>query len=589
MTVKDKRTQMFQDRCRALRPLLGKQADAFWTAYLFQNEQGKCDLEDQIELLVNAKLNGDVENTAPIFHPPSPEKAAGGIPLGSVHYNGQDMHPFGITETEASQHISICGRSGSGKSNTAYVLARNLTLAGIPWLCLDWKQSWRRLRNVPGLESLRVFTVGRDVAPLRINPLIPPAGIDPKNWLRAVVDLILKAYFCGDGVGYLLVTILDELYTKHGVYTGNVERYPTFHDVMARLKTMPAAGRVSLWLSSAIRAVHALCFGSMDGIVNAGTNISMDDLLGSPAVLELEALGHADKLFVSELLMLQIYTHRLLKNERNQLKHILIIEEAHHLLSRMGQRSGQPSSIVEMIFREIRELSEGIAFLDQMPSEISRTALANTYTTVAMNLKGKQDVATMSAAMLLRDDQAFALGTMPVGNAIVKLQGRTPEPFMIHIPEMIIPPDPVTDDIISEAMARYISMPSNGIPDNEIHTGENPALSMAEKSFLQDVALLPDSGVAARYRRLSVSCRQGEKIRHSLLDLGLIEEAEKLSPTGKTRIIRLTEKGKSWVQNHLAEDSGPDTDSGVDASGNPKPVQSQPITDDDFSDKIDDR
>ena len=551
MTIKDKPTQAFQDRCRALRPIIGRQADQFWTAYLFQDEEGREDLEEQLNLLVNVNLNSDVQNTTPVFHPPEQQDAQGDVGMGWVYYNGRDVCPFGLRRMELAQHTSLVGRTGSGKSNAGYLLAMNLAKAGIPWLCLDWKQSWRRLRNLPELQGLRIYTIGRDVAPFRINPLIPPAGIDPRQHLKALVAIINVAYFCGAGVEYLLTSVIDELYQKHGVYDGTVKRYPTFRDVLAVLKTIPAAGRVSLWLSSAIRAVHSLCFGAMDSIVNSESNAPMDELLSQPTVLELEALSHADKLFFSEMLMLQIYSHRMVKNERNQLKHILIIEEAHHLLSRLSQKPGQPASIVEVIFREIREMSEGIVFLDQMPSEISKTALANTYTTISMNLKGKQDVTTISAAMLLQDDQPLALGTMEIGKAIVKLQGRIKEPFMIRVPEVKIPASPVTDEIIRQAMLPFIRL-----TEQQAGLSQAPAelkLSDSESAFLKDVAVMPDSGVVARYTRLGLSGRQGDKAKRSLLDLGLIEETEKLTPRGRTKVICLTIIGKQALENELEE------------------------------------
>ncbi|MEI6166663.1 MAG: DUF87 domain-containing protein [bacterium] len=526
----------------ALKPLLGRKIDDLWTAYLFQDEDGKLELSEQLDLLLGTNLHADVQDTTPIFHPPSADQAAGDITLGWVHYNGKDRCPFGLRRMELAQHVSLVGRTGSGKSNAGYLLAMNLNKAGIPWLCLDWKQSWRRLKNLPGLEELRVYTIGRDVAPLRINPLIPPVGIDPRQHLKALVQVINAAYFCGAGVEYLLTSIIDELYLKHGVYDGKVTRYPTFRDVMAILKTLPSAGRVSLWLSSAIRAVHSLCFGAMDGIVNSGNNVTIDELLARPTVLELEALSHADKLFFSEMLMLQIYSHRMVRNERNQIKHILIIEEAHHLLSRLSQHSGQPASIVEVIFREIREMSEGIVFLDQMPSEISKTALANTYTTISMNLKGKQDVATISAAMLLQDDQALALGTMEIGKAIVKLQGRIKEPFMIRVPEMKIPAVPVTDDDIRMMMAPHIRV-------TEQHEASPPLqLSDSEMRLLQDIAVAPESGTVARYTRLSLSGRQGDKAKRALIDAGLVEENERLTQKGRTKNARLTDAGKRLLE-----------------------------------------
>lgn len=289
------------------------------------------------------------------------------------------------------------------------------------------------------------------------------------------------------------------------------------------------------------------------GILNSGNSATIDDLLSGPTVLELESLSHADKLFFSEFLMLEIYAHRLIWNERNQLKHILIIEEAHHLLSRLSRKSGQPAAIVEVIFREIREMSEGIVFLDQMPSEISRTALANTYTTIALNLKGKQDVATISAAMLLQDDQPIALGNMEIGKAIVKIQGRIKEPFMISIPEMKIPAAPVTDDNIKEDMVPVIRSTESLVKSTEI---PQPKLTESEEGLLKDIALVPDCGVVARYGRVAggLSGRQGDRAKRSLIESGFVEEIEKPTPTGRKKVLQLTENGRKVLAGMVKPD-----------------------------------
>jgi hypothetical protein len=398
MEIKTRTTKWIQDTCRALKPVIGTQADQLWQAYLFQDEDGKEELAQHIELVANSKLNMDVDDTTPAFLPPSADIAAGQFSLGGVIYKGTPRYPFALRASELVQHTAIVGRTGSGKSNAAFLLARSLSENDVPWLVLDWKRGWRDLLAVPGFEDVRVYTVGRPVAPLRFNPLIPPPGMDPKNWIKALVECVGKAYFCGEGVMFLLTTVIDELYAECGIYSGAITKHPTFRDVLTRLKRLPQRGREGLWLSSSLRAVHSLCFGAMDEILNTTATNDISGLLQGPVVLELESLGHADKLFFTEALLLEIFAHRFMKNQREKLAHVLIIEEAHHLLSRLRRSGGEAASIVEVIFREIRELSEGIVFLDQMPSEISRTALANTYTTVALNLKGRGDVSTIAGA-----------------------------------------------------------------------------------------------------------------------------------------------------------------------------------------------
>jgi len=65
--------------------------------------------------------------------------------------------------------------------------------------------------------------------------------------------------------------------------------------------------------------------------------------------------------------------------------------------------------------------------------------------------------------------------------------------------------------------------------------------------FLQDVKENPGSGVAERYKRLGISVRQGQKLKARLAQDGMIEEYEERVPTGRIRVIRLSEKGEGSI------------------------------------------
>jgi DNA-binding MarR family transcriptional regulator len=72
--------------------------------------------------------------------------------------------------------------------------------------------------------------------------------------------------------------------------------------------------------------------------------------------------------------------------------------------------------------------------------------------------------------------------------------------------------------------------------------------------LLKDVAILPTSGIVARYTRLGLSGRQGDKAKRSLLGLGLIEEEEKLTSKGRSKVVRLTESGKALLESLVKKD-----------------------------------
>ena len=77
-----------------------------------------------------------------------------------------------------------------------------------------------------------------------------------------------------------------------------------------------------------------------------------------------------------------------------------------------------------------------------------------------------------------------------------------------------------------------------------VQPNDDVSESAPELAFLADVREHPDSGIAARYKRLGISVRQGQKLKARLLDNHLIEDREIRTKTGRLRVIRLTEKAR---------------------------------------------
>ncbi|MCC6681641.1 MAG: ATP-binding protein [Phycisphaeraceae bacterium] len=528
-----------------------------------------------MELLAAQHLDISLDATDSGLIPPSGGEAAGEYELGTVSYAGRTFGPFGLREAEWPSHVGIFGRSGAGKTNIGFLVVQKLVRHDKPVLIFDWKRNYRDLLGKPGFEGLAVFTIGRSAAPLTFNPLIPPPQTPPKTWLKKIIAVIAHAYLLGDGVLYLLQEALDRVYTDAGVYAGSVQHWPTFRDVYQVLKQRPVAGRESGWMSSALRALSSLCFGEMDALFNTGTN-NLEALLTRPVVLELDSLTQSDKVMFVQAVLLWVHHYRMAEGTRERFKHAIVIEEAHHILSNERQSLVGGQSVMELTFREIREFGESMVILDQQPSSIAASALANTNATICFNVKHRSDVNAISQAMLLQDDQKDILGRLPVGEAVVRLQGRTHGPFTIRVPEFEIYKGSVTDNDVAHQMIRIglISARSHHIGDipashrvdnyfvsSDVTEREDGASEPSEvvgpapslptdpkearqRAFLLDVARYADSGVAERFRRLGLSVRQGQKIKERLIGQQLICEELKTTRYGRVRIVRLTEQGQ---------------------------------------------
>ena len=539
-----------RDICLKLKPILGAEMDQVYGAYCAEDAGGKEQIERYLELLAVKYLTPTLEPTQSVLLPPSREAAAGAYPLGAVEYLGKELYPFGLREDEWIQHIAVLGRSGAGKTNTGFIILDELKKKGKPFLLFDWKRNYRDLLSLPDFQDVEVYTIGRDIVPFSFNPLIPPAGTDPKTWLKKLNEVIAHAYCLGNGVLYLLQQAVDAVYQEAGVYDGTVQQWPTFKDVLVKARNMDARGRESGWLSSTLRALSTLCFGNMDKLLNTSNNRSIDHILDKSVILELDALGQSDKVFFVQSSLLYLHHKRMAEERREDFKHAIVIEEAHHVLSDERRSLVGGQSVMEIIFREIREFGESLILLDQHPSKISLSALGNTYATICLNLKHKTDINAMAQCMLL-DREKDILGMLPVGEAVVKLQGRFPRPFQIKIPEFMIEKGKVTDLHIQEhmrPMAPAVQPEDFGLPRDGVHSASIPTPKPVDSwmmAFLRDVQQYPDSGIASRYKRLHVSVRQGQKVKEAALDQGLIEEQLATTDSGRLKIVRITSQG--WV------------------------------------------
>ncbi|MBI3336421.1 ATP-binding protein, partial [Candidatus Peregrinibacteria bacterium] len=228
---------------------------------------------------------------------------------------------------------------------------QGLTAQGIPWLVFDWKRAGYR-DLLATHHNVRVFTVGRDISPFSFNPLIPPPRVELIAWFKQFIQCISHAYFLGHGCEVIFQDVLGKD-TK------------TLFDVLKKLHTYPANWRKLQWLQSAERAVKALCYGTIIHVLNVEHTPPIHHWLNQNLVFELDALTESEAKFFVEILMSAIYFYK--RENQHRALHVSVIEEAHHLLQKENWNV-EAKSVMDKIFREIREYGEALVVIDQMPS-----------------------------------------------------------------------------------------------------------------------------------------------------------------------------------------------------------------------------
>jgi len=548
-------TAQIEELFSKLRPIYGnKKMNALWYAYLAEDADGRREIEATLQMMYAKRLGETFDRQQVLLTPPPAGKLSGEYPLGSVLYNKKAVSEFGLREDEWIQHVGIFGRSGAGKTNLVFKIIDNFLAKKKKFMIFDWKKNYRPLISQYKDEEILVFTVGRKVAPLPFNPLIVPPNTEPSTWINRLVEVLSETFFVGEGVKFLLQKAFDTVYKEAGVYEGDPKKWPVMIDVLRFLDTYHARGRELNWMVSTLRTVKSLCTGEFGRALNTSQNASVKDLLEKNVILELDGLGSNEKAFFIETLLLWTHHHRLAEAERETFKHAIIIEEAPHILLKQDNRGHE--SVVDVVLREERELGTSIILVDQSPSSISLPAIANTYTKICLALGARADVVAAANFLLLDREQKEYLGKLKVGHAIVKLQGRSFQPFLVGIPLSPIKNRFVPDRTVRELMKGYsgcsaavcLQIPERrapgAVPRGDKTEQVDTAITEDEKRLLLDILENPFSGVVNRYRRLNTSRRKGTIYKDALFRKGLAKPVEVLTDGGCLLLMELTDKGR---------------------------------------------
>ena len=499
-----------EELLRRLRPILRERADELWRCYLAGDEEERTLIRQTLEIL-HAEHVDDFQMDKIVLTPPTKwEELDGQVPLGMV-WHTRPLYPFALLERELTQHLGVFGRTGAGKSFLVRGLLAHLTT---PVLVFDWKSTYR--------DAGQVFTPDN----FSFNPLDLPHR-------RQVIELMLESYFedlrllTVEGVEYLLMLCLDALSNRDAL---------TFHDMYQWMLRYDGRYRELDWKTSALNVLYRIISGPLGAIMRSSMKIEW--LIRQRAVIELHHLGNKDRSFLIKTLLLWIYEHVQTLGPTSSLRLFIVLEEAHNILLRRSHES-----VIEMVLRQIREYGVGVCIVDQHPALISYPALG-TYCTVAFNLRLRQDRDAMASALCLKEDY---LGRLPPRFAIVKIQDRFISPFLIktfdYKPGVVRVVRKREEDIrdLSEVLRPYSR-------DVGVIRRVSRREVVWEEVFLVHVCIYPLLGSVARYRRLGLNSYQGNKIKKSLLEKGLIAAESVSTPAGRLALMVPTGKGFHFLK-----------------------------------------
>ena len=444
-----------EEICNSLRPIFGKKIDDIYFRYsIAEGREEREEIAHVLNALYQKNLNQLLDKGV-LLEPPREELIDGDYSLATICYAKRQLFPFKLREKDWPRHICITGMSGSGKTTLAFHLIEAFNQHNKPYLIFDWKKSFRPLISTD--NSLMIFTIGDEKVSnlFKTNINQPPKGVSPKEWINVLSDLLTESFSASFGVHKVLLETLDEAFKEWGIYNGS-ENYPTWNHIKWRLeeKLEKTHGREGGWLESALRVATVLTFGEFGRTLNykGKDSISVEDLLNSKVIMELNTLGNIEKKFFCEFILTYIYKMKKARQSdvNQKFDHAILVDEAHNIFLKKPTNFSN-ESVTDMIYREMREYGTSLICLDQHISKISDTVKGNSACHIAFQQQLPLDIKDISDLMQLREKKHY-FSQLPVGSAIVKLSERYTLPFLIEVSYAEIRNKRITDEDIKNRM-----------------------------------------------------------------------------------------------------------------------------------------
>ena len=553
------------DLFRRLKPVYGKRMDELWIAYNVADKERKAQIEELLMILAVRKLGLALGDERIVLEPPPAALIGRGeYTIGHVAYPGLDPFPFRVSRNELLRHVFLLGPSGTGKSTLIISLLRQLCADNVPWWAVDFKRNYRCLLTDPHGKQVVVFTLGRQLAPLALNVLSPPQGVERNAWVEALSDIICTAYLLLHGArnvlkGALLGAIADK---------GDDA---TLRDALALATNELARSRQGSrrygWLESTHRSLEELSTGMLGEALNSTNPLPLHDLLSVPVVFELEGLGEDQQRFCSLFLLQSVLFLR--KHEtvvREVLRHVLIFDEAHNIFRK--DQWGE-LSLPSKLAREVREYGEALVSATQQ-ADVADSLIANSGTKIILRTDHPKDVDFTSKLLQV---EGRWISKIPIGHGIARLATRYYQSFLFTFPEQ-----PLKNRLIDEerVQARYTQWTMRLISRKSRHdpalrsayqaleqwarttSGTSPmvittsmvALPQAmggiaekEQTLLDDIARFPISTVTQRYERLGWNPKTGNAVKDKLLASGLVVFEILPVLNSRVKLLAVTEQG----------------------------------------------
>lgn len=384
-----------------------------------------------------------------------------GLKIGYIsHLGNLSKKEVIIDSEEISKHIFVTGSTGSGKSNTIYLLVNELLKQNKNILIIEpTKGDYRKVFG--GRKDFTVYTTRNNERNiLRINPFAFPENIHVVEHVERLVEIF---GVCWPMYAAMPAVLKDSILSAYESCGWNLKKstcrfgklFPTIADVVIQLKRIISSSEYSKdtkgdYIGALQTRLESLTNGIYSSILSSSHSISYSDIYDKNVIVDLHNIGSSEtRSLLMGLIVLGLSEWRMSQSEDimdQELKHITVLEEAHCILPRVSKQQnleganilGKSVEMIASAIAEMRTYGESFIIVDQSPSSVDEAAIRNTNTKIVMNLPDGEDRNIAGKAMaLVKDEQMAELARLSIGEAIVWQRGWSEAVFTV-IDEMSI-------------------------------------------------------------------------------------------------------------------------------------------------------
>ena len=369
------------------------------------------------------------------------------LPLGNVYHLGK----IGKTEIDLdweslSMHTLLCGTTGVGKSNISYLLLNyiyeHMSLDAHFLVIEPAKGEYKNVfkGNVSVYGTNPYLSQMLRINPFRFFQREDGKGVHILEHLDRLTAIFNVCWPMEAAMPAVLKRALERAYVaagwdlKRSKNSLSLPIFPTFEDVMNEVENLMFDSEYSEenkgdYIGALCTRLRDLTDG-INGMIFGQDDLPDTELFDQNVIVDLSRVGSSEtKALIMGLLLIRLQEYRQSETSRanDKMKHLTVIEEAHHLLKRTSSEQSTDSAnlmgrSVEMIanaFAEMRTYGEGFLIVDQSPEQLDKAVIRNTNTKIIMRLPEYEDRNLVGKAIGLTEEQITELAKLPTGVAAV--------------------------------------------------------------------------------------------------------------------------------------------------------------------------